>query len=102
MGGRFEVEFTTRAQKDISKLPRSTRDAILRKAELLERDPFPMGNTKRKVKGLSRPVFRLRATTPSDDFRLFLAIHERVVLVFRVVSKSQAERILKALKKRPG
>jgi mRNA-degrading endonuclease RelE of RelBE toxin-antitoxin system len=101
VGGRFEVQFTTRAQKDLCKLPRATRDAILQKTELLERDPFPKGNTKRKIKGVGRPLFRLRASTSSDDFRLFYGILDNVVLVLRVVSKSQAERILKALKKGP-
>jgi mRNA-degrading endonuclease RelE of RelBE toxin-antitoxin system len=97
---RFTVEFTSRALRDLSKLPPSIRYAILRKTKILERDPFPKANVKKKVRGLSRPIFRLRVSTPSDTFRVFYGIHENTVLVLRVVPKKQADKILKVLKKK--
>ena len=98
MPNKFCVEFTTHAQKDLSKLSAETYDIILKKAEILEHDPFPRGNIKKKIKGVKHPLFRLRINTLTDSFRLFYGIHQQTVFVLRIVSKKEADRILKSFR----
>ena len=98
MADRFRVEFASQAQKDLSKLPRATREIILKKTKFLEKDPFPRGNLKKKIKGMKFPLFRLRVNTPTDSFRLFYGIHQEVVLILRIVSKKEADRVLKTFR----
>jgi len=92
---RFRVEFASHAQKDLSKLPGGTRDIILKRAKILEQDPFPRGNIKKKIKGMKYPLFRLRVNTPIDSFRLFYGIHQQTVLILRIVSKKETDRVLR-------
>ena len=94
MADRFRVEFVSQAQRDLSKLSAETQDIILKSAKILEQDPFPRGTIKKKIKGMKHPLFRLRVNTPVDSFRLFYGLHQQTVLILRIVSKKEADRVL--------
>lgn len=98
MPDKFRVEFASRAQKDLSKLSQSIRNILLKRATILQQDPFPQGSLKKKIKGVKYPLFRLRVNTPQDSFRLFYGIQKEVVLILRIVSKKDADKVLRVLR----
>ena len=98
MADRFRVEFASRARKDLSKLPKEARDIILRKTKILEQAPYPRGKIKKRIKGVKYPLFRLRVNTPSNSFRIFYGMQDQVVLILRIVSKKEADRVLRTFR----
>jgi len=95
---RFRVEFISRARKDLLKLPEQTRDIILRRTKILEQNPYPRGKIKKKIKGVKYPLFRLRVNTPSNSFRIFYGMQNQVVLILRIVSKKEADKVLRTFR----
>ena len=74
------------------------REILIDRMEILEHNPFPRGKIKKKIKGVKYPLFRFRIDTPADSFRLFYGISQEVVLILRIVSKKQADRVMRALR----
>ncbi len=95
----FKVEFTRKAVKDLKSFPPQVQKAILQECIKLETEPFTFKKKIRKVKGVKFPCFRLRIDVADDSFRLFYGIENNIVFVLRIVSKKDAETILKAVRK---
>ena len=52
----FNVEFTTRAIKDLKKLPKNIQKQILKESIRLETEPFQFKNKKKRLKDFIFPV----------------------------------------------
>lgn len=95
---KFQIDFTTRAVKDLKAFPIDVQKSILEKTIPLESDPFPHKKTVKKIKGIKFPCFRLRIDLKQDTFRLFYGIDKNIIYVLRIVSKKDAEKILRDIR----
>ena len=93
----FHVQFTTRAVKDLKKLPKNAQKEILKESIRLETGPFQYKNKIKKIRGINFPCYRLRIDFHLDSYRLFYGIDENVVYVLRIVSKKYADKIIKRI-----
>ena len=90
----FHVDFTTRAVKDLKKLPKNVQKQILKESLRLESEPFQFKNKIKKIRGINFPCYRLRIDFQSDSYRLFYGIDNNIVYVLRIISKKDADKII--------
>jgi mRNA interferase RelE/StbE len=76
--GRYEVQLTRRAARDLAAVPESDRKRIARKIDRLEDDPRPTGC--RKLAG-SEDLYRIR----SGDYRIVYQLQGEVLVVLVVL-----------------
>ena len=68
---------------------------ILKKIEnILTNNPFPFGQTIKKLKNIQPTLYRLRVNA-SISYRIFYRIIGSSIYIFKVVPKKDADRILK-------
>ena len=94
----FHVEFTTRAVKDLKKLPTIAQKQILKESSRLETEPFQFKDKIKKIRGVNFPCYRLRIDFQSDSFRLFYGIDENIVYVLRIIAKKDADKIINRIR----
>ena len=93
---KFSVELTKQATKDLDKLPKETLQKISTSLLSLEKNPFPDKKRIKKIQGTKNPLYRLRIDTATDSFRAFYTITpELIIFNLRIVSKKNADRVLK-------
>lgn len=95
----FQVEFTTRAIRDLKKLPIKIQEHILKQSLILESEPFQFKNKIKRIKGFKFPCFRLRIDHVNDSFRLFYGIEKNIIYVLRIISRKDADKIIKRIRK---
>ncbi len=95
----FRIEFTTKAEKDLRSFPLEVQRTILEETIKLEKCPFSFKKKIKKIKGVKFPCFRLRIDLQNDSFRLFYGVDKNIIFVLRIVSKKDAEKILKSIRK---
>ena len=89
----FALQLTRPAVKDLDALAEKDRSDILESMLLLRGDPFPMGPTKKKLRGFKFPLYRLRV----GDHRLLYRIDERTVTVLRIIDRKELKRVVRRL-----
>ena len=94
----FQVEFTTRAIKDLKKLPKNVQKQILKESLRLESEPFQFKNKIKKIRGINFPCYRLRIDFQSDSYRLFYGIDNNIIYVLRIISKKDADKIINRIR----
>jgi len=94
----FKIEFTTRAIKDLKKLPKNVQKHILKESIRLETEPFQFKKKIKKIRGINFPCYRLRIDYQSDSYRLFYGIDQDIVYVLRVISKKDADKIIQRIR----
>ena len=96
----FQIEYYPRAEKDLKKL-KDDREAVKIIDEIqadLSANPFPKPPVKKRIQGLSSPIFRLRVDTAKDSYRVFYIFRERLVTIVRIVKKKDADKIIRSLR----
>lgn len=96
---KFEVEFTTRAVKDLKRFSLQAQGTILEESLTLETAPFPHKKKIKKIQGIKFPCYRLRIDLKNDSIRLFYGIDKDIVYVLRIVSKKDADKIIQSIRK---
>jgi mRNA-degrading endonuclease RelE of RelBE toxin-antitoxin system len=66
---------------------------VLSDLRILEENPFPRGKLIKKIKGKKTSFYRLRI----DKFRVFFEIQHMKIVIFRILSKKEADRFIKKL-----
>ncbi len=94
----FKIEFTTRAIKDLKKLPKNVQKQILEESLRLETEPFQFKRKIKKIRGINFPCYRLRVDSQSNSYRLFYGIDEDIVYILRVISKKDADKIIQRIR----
>lgn len=86
----YRIEISSGAEREIGKLPKSTRERIYAKLAELARQPRPDGV--KKLKGTERDYYRIRVS----DYRIIyeIAEGELLLLVVRVRHRREAYRDL--------
>lgn len=95
---KFSIEFTTRAIKDLKKLPKNVQKQILKESLRLETEPFQFKNKIKKIRGIKFLCYRLRIDLKSDSFRLFYGIYKEFIYVLRIISKKDADNIIQKIR----
>lgn len=96
----FSVEYYPRAEKDLEKLgdAKETLRLINDIAAILSLNPFPHPPRKKRIQGISYPLFRLRIDTEKDSYRIFYTFRDSMVTVIRVIKKKDADKIIRSLR----
>ena len=95
----FKIEFTTKAVRDLKSFALEIQKQILEETIKLESSPFPFKKKIKKIKGVKFPCFRLRIDLSNDTYRLFYGIDKNIIYMLRIVSKKDAEKILRNIRK---
>lgn len=94
----FEIELSTRARKDLNRLSSEDCRAVAGALQKLSFSPFPKKKFIKKIKGTKHPMYRMRVDAGHDSFRVFyMIVPSSTVLVLRIVSKKEADRVIKRL-----
>ena len=96
---KFKIEFTTKAVKDLKSFTHEIQKIILKESVKLETEPFPFKKKIKRIKGIKFPCFRLRIDFPPNSYRLFYGIEKEIIYVLRIISKKDAAKIIKNIKK---
>jgi len=94
----FQIELTTRAIKDLKKLPKNEKKQILQESLRLETEPFQYKKKIKKIRGINFPCYRLRIDLPSDSYRLFYGIDNDKIYVLRIIPKKEADKIIQRIR----
>ena len=95
----FQVKFTPQAKRDLKSLSRDSQAAILEEAKILKTSPFPFKKKIKKIKDVRFPCYRLRIELKQDSFRLFYGIEKEIVFLLKIVSKKDADRVMRTIRK---
>lgn len=69
----------------------------MKKSLRLEKDSFQFKNKIKKIRGINFPCYSLRIDLKSDSYRLFYGIDNDIVFVLRIISKKDADKIIKGI-----
>lgn len=86
---RYEIVLAPEAVEDLDQLKAKLRSDVLSAVERhLRHEPGKLSRSRiKRLRGLSRPQFRLRV---GDEIRIFYDVTEDTVEVLAIVAKSQA------------
>jgi mRNA interferase RelE/StbE len=90
---RFKIELSPAASRDLDDLEMGIVTKVLSDLRILEENPFPRGKLIKKIKGKKTSFYRLRI----DKFRVFFEIQHMKIVIFRILSKKEADRFIKKL-----
>jgi len=88
---KFKIELSPAASRDLDDLEMGMVTEVLSDLKTLEENPFPRGKLIKKIKGKKNSFYRLRI----DKFRVFFEIQNRKIIIFRILSKKEADRFIK-------
>ncbi len=96
----FHVEYYSRAENDLKKLKDSQESVkiIDQITTHLSKNPFPYPPVKKRIRGFSWPLFRLRIDTAKDSYRIFYIFKGSVVTILRIVKKKDADKVIRSLR----
>ena len=90
---RFRIELSPAASRDLDDLEMGVVTKVLSDLRILEENPFPRGKLIKKIKGKRTSFYRLRI----DKYRVFYEIKHLKIVIFRIISKKEADRYIKKL-----
>jgi mRNA-degrading endonuclease RelE of RelBE toxin-antitoxin system len=90
---RYALRFDERAREDLRELSPDIAERIVRRLGELEDAPEPRGDTVKRLKGFAIPTSRFRV----GDYRAIFRVSGTVVVILRVVHRSQLDRALRDL-----
>jgi mRNA-degrading endonuclease RelE of RelBE toxin-antitoxin system len=90
---KFEIQLTSSAVDDLDRIPKISKKKIIASIQKLSTDPFSSSPNIKKLKGFKPPVYRIR----SGDFRALYRVHEKTIIILRVLDRKDLERIIKRL-----
>lgn len=90
---KFNIILSPRATKDLDGFNDKQCKKILDHFRLLEENPFPRGKLIKTLKGKAANYYRLRIA----KYRVFFCIQTDQVVILRILSKKDVEKIIKNL-----
>jgi mRNA-degrading endonuclease RelE of RelBE toxin-antitoxin system len=90
---KFEIQLTSSAVDDLDHIPEISRKKIIASIKKLASDPFSPSPNIKKLKGFKPPIYRIR----SGDFRALYRVHDKTIIILRVMDRKGLERIIKRL-----
>ena len=90
---KFKIELSPAASRDLDDLEMGVVTKVLSDLRILEENPFPRGKLIKKIKGKRTSFYRLRI----DKYRVFYEIKHLKIVIFKIISKKEADRYIKKL-----
>ena len=90
---RFTLKLAPAATRDLDRLGDQEAAKILNALPTLQENPFPRGKLIKKIRGKQSAFYRLRV----DKYRVFFSIEGTEVVIFKVISKKDADKFIKQL-----
>jgi len=90
---KLQIQLTSSAVDDLDRISEIPKQRIIASIQKLSTDPFSHKPNIKKLKGFKPSVYRIR----SGDFRVLYRVHEKTVIVLRVIDRKDLERIIKRL-----
>lgn len=90
---KYAVELAPRAIADLDAASPDIAARIVKKLGELEANPFPRGDTVKRLEGFPTTTYRLRI----GDYRAVYRITGSVVVVLRIIHRSELDRALRDL-----
>lgn len=90
---RYAVELAPRAVNDLEAASPEIARRISKTLRQLEERPAPRGETVKRLEGFQSPTYRLRI----GDYRAIYRMHGSVVVVLRIIHRSELDRALRDL-----
>lgn len=98
MPPRFRVDLAGQALRALGKLqPAEQEMALAQILRHLSDNPLPRPPLIRKIAGSRQPIFRLRLKIHREPWRAFYRLEPGAVVVFALVSKKEANRLIRRL-----
>lgn len=95
---KFRIEYTKRAVRDLKSFSADHQKKIIQETIKLESNPFPSKKKVKRIQGVKFPCYRLRVEIGDDSLRVFYGIKNEIVLILRIISKKDADKVLKRIK----
>ncbi len=85
---KYKVDFSKAAEDQLESIPKSDVKKIIKRAEKLSSNPFPVGYE--SVKGAPVETYRVR----QGDYRILYTVHEKklIVLVIKIGHRREVYR----------
>jgi len=90
---KFDIQLTYSAIDDLERIPESPKKKIIASIKKLSSNPFPPSPNIKKLKGFKPPIYRIR----SGDFRVLYTVHDKTIIILRVIDRKDLERVIKKL-----
>jgi len=90
---KFDIQLTYSAVDDLDCIPEARRIKITASIKKLSSNPFASGTNIKKLKGFKPPLYRIR----SGDFRVLYRVHDKTIIIMRVIDRKDLERVIKKL-----
>jgi mRNA-degrading endonuclease RelE of RelBE toxin-antitoxin system len=90
----FSIQLTRPAISDLEGMPERLRGGILEGISGLKEAPFPDGYARKKLKGFSFPVYRLRV----GNHRILYRIDQTIVTILRVIDRKELEKTIRRIR----
>jgi mRNA-degrading endonuclease RelE of RelBE toxin-antitoxin system len=90
---KFEIQLTYSAVDDLDCIPGALKKKIIASLRKLSSHPFAPSPNIKKLKGFKPPIYRVR----SRDFRVLYRIHDKTIIILRVIDRKNLEKVMKKL-----
>jgi len=90
---KFDIQLTYSAVDDLGCVPEDRRIKIIASIKKLSSNPFAPSPNIKKLKGFKPPIYRIR----SGDFRVLYRVHDKTIIIMRVIDRKDIERVVKKL-----
>ena len=95
---KFRIEYTKKAVRDLKSFSADHQKKIIQETIELESNPFSSKKKVKRIQGIKFPCYRLRVEIGDDSLRVFYGIKNELVFILRIISKKDADKVLKRLK----
>ena len=90
---KFDIQLTYSAVDDLDCIPEARKKKIIASIKKLSSNPFAQSPNIKKLKGFKPPIYRIR----SGDFRILYRVHDKTIIIMRVIDRKDLERVVKKL-----
>ena len=90
---KFDIQLTYSAGDELDFIPEPLKKNIIASIKKLSLNPFVPSPNIKKLKGFKPPIYRIRA----GDFRILYRVHDKTIIILRVIDRKDLERVIKKL-----
>jgi len=78
---------------DLNCIPEPQKKKIIASIKKLSSNPFAPNPNIKKLKGFKPPIYRIQ----TGDFRVLYSVHDKTIIILRVIERKDLERVIKKL-----
>jgi len=90
---KFDIQLTYSAVDDLDCIPEARHKKNIASIKKLSSNPLSPSPNIKKLKGFKPLIYRIR----SGDFRVLYGVHDKTIIIMRVIDRKDLERVVKKL-----